>query len=142
MALYEIHGTDGLLTTADDIRRARAHCNGAALNDSRARVLRGGVVVYDPRETKAPSPRSDDADAVESILRHAALRCEIAGTPDIAIRPVVRGGRVEWWASVDVLTTAGAVEWWPASKGAKTPDGALRQLAREIIVERRAEART
>ena len=91
-ATYEIHGTNGLLTTANDIRRARAHCNAAALSDPRARVLRGGSVVYDPRETKAPT-RSDDADTIEAVLRHAALRCEIAGTPDIAIRPVVRGGR-------------------------------------------------
>lgn len=140
MPLYEIHGTTGLVTTARDIRRARAHCGTLALTDTRARVLRGDVVVYDPRAPKTPR-RSDDADAVEAILRHASLRCEIVGTPDIAIRPVVRGGRVEWWASVDVLTPTGAVEWCCAAKGAKTPDGALRQLAREIIAERRAEAR-
>lgn len=141
MPLYEIHGTDGLLTTAGDIRRARAHCNAAAMTDPRARVLRGDAVVYDPRVPKAPA-RSEDADIIEAILRHADLRCEMEGKPDIAIRPAAHAGRVEWWASVDVLTPAGSIEWWPATKGAKTPTGALRQLAREITAERRAEARS
>jgi len=136
---YEIHGTNGLLTTAGDIRRARLHCNAAMLTDARARVLRDGEVVYDPRAPK-PAPRDATAEAVEFILRRASARCDMPGTPDIAVRPLVRGGAVEWWAAVDVLTPAGAVEWWAASKGAKTPDGALRQLAREIAAERRAEA--
>ena len=141
MPLYEIHGTDGLLTTAGDIRRARAHCNAAAMTDPRARVLRGDTIVYDPRAPKAPA-RSENADIVEAILRHADLRCEMEGKPDITIRPTVRAGSVEWWASAAVLTPAGSIERWPASKGAKTPDGALRQLAREITAERLAEARS
>lgn len=78
------------------------------------------------------------AETIEFLLRHADVHCQINGTRDIAIRPVVRAGCVEWWASIDVLTASGSREWYPCSKGAKTPEGALSALAREVVAERRA----
>lgn len=137
---YEVHGSDGLKLATSSVRHARRMCDGLMVSDARARVLRDGVVVYDPRDTRPKTAADPSADAVAIILRHAQNRCNTAGVPDIAIRPVVRGSSVEWWASIDVLTPTGSVEWMAASKGAKTADGALRQLAREIVTERRAEA--
>jgi hypothetical protein len=134
--MYEIHGSTGILTTARDIRRARKLCDSAMLTDPKARVMKDGDVVYDPRAPRA-ARRDPTVDAVEFLMRHAENRpLSMSGMPGIAVRPVVSGRAVMWWASIDVLTPTGSVEWWGASKGAKTPEGAFRQLVREVIEER------
>lgn len=78
------------------------------------------------------------AEAIATILRHSEIHCPIHGTVEIAVRPILSDATLTWFASVDVVMSNGVVPWWPCTRGAKTADGAIAALAKEIIAERKA----